>query len=403
MKKILIILRHEFLTIVTKPSFWIGLLVVPVITGVIFGVIALGSVAAAAATSARKSAEVPKPQGYIDQSHIIQTSYISGTTPLKDFADTGAAQAALNAGQISGYYLVPPDVLATGEVKFISNEFSPFEDMSKTSDFRRLLELSLVDGDAALLERVKTPVDLQKYTSLAPNDQPRNIFQGFSPLPFAVCLLFFMVLITASSYLMNTVSTEKENRVMEVLMSSVSPVELLTGKILGLGILGLIQLILWLVSGLSILQNPIVAAYVDPVSASTVAWSVAYFVFGYLIYAALMAGLGALMPGTKEASQYVFFVMLPLMIPLYLNSAISREPNGILATVLSLVPFTSPVVMPMRLVSGEVPPLQILAGVGLLIVAVLITIWLVARVFRAQALLSGSKPSLKLLVGALRA
>ena len=402
MKKILIILRHEFLTIVTKPSFWIGLLVVPLITGVIFGVIALGSIAAAAATSARKSAEIPKPQGYVDLSKIVNASYISGTTPLQSFAGPADAQVALNAGQISGYYLVPQDFLATGEVKFVSNAFSPFEDMNKTSDFRRVLELSLLAGDSALLQRVQNPVDVQTRTSMAPAEQQRNVLDGFSPLPFAVCLLFFMVLITASSYLMSTVSTEKENRVMEVLMSSVSPVQLLTGKILGLGILGLIQLALWLVSGLTVLQNPIVASYVGPISNSAVATSVVFFVFGYLIYAALMAGLGALMPGTKEASQYVFFVMLPLLIPLYLNSAIANEPNGTLATVLSLVPFTSPVVMPMRLVSGEVPPLQILAGIALLIVAVLVTIWLVARVFRAQALLSGSKASLKSLVAALK-
>jgi len=129
---------------------------------------------------------------------------------------------------------------------------------------------------------------------------------------------------------------------------------------------------------------------------------VLYFVFGYLIYAALMAGLGALMPGTKEASQYVFFIMLPLLIPLYLNSAITNDPNGTLATALSLVPLTSPIVMPMRLVGEGAPLLQILAGLGLLIVAVLVTIWLVARVFRAQALLSGNKPSLASLVAALR-
>jgi len=402
MQKILIILRHEFLTIVTKPSFWIGLLVVPVITSVIFGVIAIGSVAAAAATSARKSAEAPRPQGYVDLSQLIDTQYLTGTMLLQPFANTATAQEALNSSQISGYYLVPQDVLTTGDVKFISNEFSPFEDMSKTNNFRRVLELSLLKGDAALLQRVNEPVNLQARTSLAPADQQRNVFGDFSPLPFAVCLLFFMVLITASSYLMNTVSTEKENRVMEVLMSSVTPIELLTGKILGLGILGLIQLALWLVSGLTILQNPVVASYVDPVSGVAVAWSVLYFVFGYLIYAALMAGLGALMPGTKEASQYVFFVMLPLLIPLYLNSAITNDPNGTLATALSLVPLTSPIVMPMRLVGEGAPLLQILAGLGLLIVAVLATIWLVARVFRAQALLSGNKPSLASLVAALR-
>ena len=404
MNKIWIVLRHELLTIITKPSFWIGLLVVPVISGVIFGVIALSSVAAVGAASSRKNVEVAKPQGYVDSSGIVDPQYITGTTPLQGFPDTAAAQAALDNDRISGYYLVPANVITSGQVKFISKAFSPFEDMSKTDQFQRVLELSLVKGDAQLLDRLASPVNIESRTSLAPASPSRGGSGelGFSPLALGACVLFFMVLITASSYLMNTVTTEKENRVMEVLMSSASPVQLLAGKILGLGFMGLIQLLLWLISALTILQNPLVASYVGTVTTGAVLGSVVYFVLGYLIYASLMAGLGALMPGTKEASQYSFFVMLPLMIPMYLNSAISREPSGMLATVLSLVPFTAPVVMPMRLVAAGVPVVQYLAGLVLLVIAVLGTIAVVSRIFRAQALLSGSKPNLRQLLASLK-
>lgn len=400
MNKIFTILRHEFLSIITKPSFWVGLLVVPIISGVVFGIIVLTSGLATAAAIASQQAAAKVPQGYVDLSGVIQPQYFKVETPLTLYQDPSTATNAMNAGEISGYYLVPVDYLDTGKVTFISNQFSPFEDSSKTEDFQRAIQLSLLKGDAETLEKLSNVVD-ETRTSLAPDTGARNS-DGFAVLPFVTCMLFCMVLISASSYLMRTVSTEKENRVMEVLMSSASPSQLLMGKVLGLGLLGLIQMGLWLSSAISIANNPVVAAYVGPIRASAVAWSLAYFVLGYLIYACLMAGLGALMPGTKEAGQYVFFVMLPLLIPLYLNSAINNEPNGLLATALSLIPFTSPVVMPMRLVSGEVPTMQVLIGLLLLFVAVLGVIWVAARVFRAQSLLAGSKPTLRQLVAAVR-
>jgi ABC-2 type transport system permease protein len=263
------------------------------------------------------------------------------------------------------------------------------------------MRLSLLNGDAELLKRIDEPIDLDKRESLAPQEQRRGVFGDFSPVPFAICLLFVMVLITASSYLMQTVTTEKENRVMEVLMSSASPTQLLVGKVLGLGLLGFIQLALWLGSALSIVNNPIVASYIGVVPASAVFWSVAYFVLGYFIYACLMAGLGALMPGTKEGSQFVFFITLPLLIPMYLNSAINKEPGGPLATALSLFPLTSPVVMPMRLVGGTVPATHLLIGLVLLFLTMLGVIWLTARLFRAQSLLAGTRPTLRQLAAAL--
>ncbi len=398
MKKIWVILRHEFLSIITKPSFWFGLLVVPIITGVVFGVIALGSGLATFAAAERRRNEVPQPQGFVDLSGLMNPAYLNQKTPLQPYANAAEAQAALQAGTIAGYYVVPQNFLDAGDITFISTQFSPLESEDKSDDFKRALRLSLVQGDAELLKRIDEPLDIGKRESLAPKDKQRGAFGDFSPLPFATCLLFFMVLITASSYLMQTVTTEKENRMMEVLMSSASPVQLLTGKVLGLGLLGLIQLALWLSSALSIANNPIVANFIGVVQARAVAWSVLYFVLGYLIYACLMAGMGALMPGAKEANQYVFFIMLPLLVPLYLNSAITNQPDGPLALALSVFPFTAPVVMPMRLVSGDVPLWQLLLGLALLAVAVFGVIWATARVFRAQSLLAGSKPTLRQLV-----
>jgi len=127
-----------------------------------------------------------------------------------------------------------------------------------------------------------------------------------------------------------------------------------------------------------------------------------FFVMGYFVYSSLLAGLGALMPGSREAAQYTFLVLIPLFIPLYLNQAIGAEPNGLLATALSLFPMTSPIVMPMRMFSTNVPAWEIALSVALLGGMVYLAIAGAARVFRAQSLLSGSKPSFKQVVAAFR-
>ncbi len=123
--------------------------------------------------------------------------------------------------------------------------------------------------------------------------------------------------------------------------------------------------------------------------------AVVFFLLGYFIYASLMAGLGALMPGTREAAQYTFFIILPLIVPLWLNTAIALEPDGTLAVVLSLFPLTSPVTMIMRMTATDVPFWQVLLAFVLLIAAAVVVIVLVSRVFRAQSLLSGTKPQLR--------
>jgi ABC-2 type transport system permease protein len=129
---------------------------------------------------------------------------------------------------------------------------------------------------------------------------------------------------------------------------------------------------------------------------SFLVWGLLFFVLGYAVYASLMAGLGALVPNLREASQATILVIFPLIIPMFLNSVLINEPNSIISIVLSLFPLTSPVAMMTRLAAGGVPLWQtILAAVLLAITAVLV-VRAVARMFRAQTILSGQPFSRKM-------
>jgi ABC-2 type transport system permease protein len=397
MSKVLIVMRHEFMTLVSKPSFWFNLIGLPLFMGVIMTISLVGSGAATAATIASKQNRVTA-QGYVDRSGLIKT--MPEGVSMQAYPDEPAAQAALARGEITGYFVVPGDYVASGNVDYVSPEFSPID--TPTGQFESVLKFNLVGGRPEELARANTTVNVQVSQALAPKESKGGAGLPFPLLPLFAGMLFMIVMITASSYLMQTVSTEKETRVMEVLMSSVTPTQMLAGKIIGLGLVGLIQMGLWLLSSLGALNYIPAAASLGTISAGSVLVAVVYFLLGYFIYASLMAGLGALMPGTREAAQYTFFILLPLIIPMYLTTSLLLDPNGPISVALSLFPLTSPVVMVMRVTSTDVPLWQIALGAVLLAGTVVLAIVLVARLFQAQSLLRGSKPSLREIALALR-
>jgi ABC-2 type transport system permease protein len=188
------------------------------------------------------------------------------------------------------------------------------------------------------------------------------------------------------------------------LMLSVTPRQLLTGKIVGLGLLGLLQTIVWvgtarilLAQGGTIFNLPV--AFQLP--ASFLVWGVIFFILGYAVYASLMAGLGALVPNLREATQATILVIFPLIIPIFLLSVLINEPNSVLSIVLSIFPFTAPIAMITRLSAGEVPLWQILVAIALLIITTVLVIRAVARMFQAQTILSGQPFSRKLFINTL--
>jgi ABC-2 type transport system permease protein len=217
--------------------------------------------------------------------------------------------------------------------------------------------------------------------------------------PYAVTLIFYFLIMGSASLLLSSISKEKENRIVEVLLTSVNPRQLLAGKILGLGLVGLLQTILWVGIATSLANRSgqtfqLLTSIHLP--ASFIVWGLVFFVLGYAVYASLMAGLGALAPNLREASQVTFVIMLPLIIPLFFsNNVFASEPNGPIATILSLFPFSAPVAMMARLPAGGVPWWQPPLAAVLLALTAWIVVRMVAGMFRAQALLSGQPIKVK--------
>ena len=301
MNKILTVARHEFLTLVTKPSFWIALIGLPIFMGVIMAVSILGSGAATAATIASKQNEVVI-QGYVDNSGLIKA--MPPDVSMQAYPDEASAQAALSSGKLNGYFVVPADYVTSGKVTYISPEFSPIN--SPTGQFERVLKFNLVGGDVTELQHADTAVNVQNQTALAPKGT-----KGGSGMPFpAAANVRGDSVHDRDGHCIQLFDADGEHRKRDARDGSADvvhhPKQMLTGKILGLGMVGFIQMALWLLSSLSALNYIPAAASLGSISAGSVVVAVIYFILGYFIYASMMAGLGALMPGSREAGAIYF-------------------------------------------------------------------------------------------------
>jgi ABC-2 type transport system permease protein len=225
-------------------------------------------------------------------------------------------------------------------------------------------------------------------------------------LPFFVTLAIMVPLFTSGSYLLMSLAEEKSHRVVEILLSALRPRDLLAGKLLGLGALTLVQYLIWGalgVVGTTLLgRGPTDLLGAIRLEGVEVFLILAFALGGYILYAGLMAGIGAMAPDLEGGRTWVFVITLPMMLPIYLWPAIVESPGGMLATALSLIPFSSPVAMLMRMMSAMVPAWQIAFSLLLLMGTAVGLVALMARLFRAQTLLSGESLSLRRLVAALR-
>ncbi len=274
----------------------------------------------------------------------------------------------------------------------------------------RTLFFNLLEGDSGLTDWVWNPIRNTKATSLAPRPETQA---GDCSRPGADCetndlvryipsfmvALFFISFMTSSSMLFNSIGIEKENRMIEILMSSASPEQILAGKTLGLGLAGLLQTIVWLASiyfstGLDNSALRLPKNFSFPID--ILAWSLAFFLGGYGLYSSLMAGAGAMVPKMKEAGAANYVAMFPLLIgyAIGIMAPMAGIANSPLLVFLSVFPLTSPVVMVMRLTNGNPPLWQAILALLLLFVTVIYALRAAARMFKAQNLLSGQPFSL---------
>jgi ABC-2 type transport system permease protein len=409
MKKILLILRYELSKTFSRRSYMFVGFGIPLIAVLIVALVAVGRrdsvVEILPAVEEVKEFEI---EGYVDLVGLI--SAIPEDLPQDIFVvypSKDAAAQALNEGEIYAYYLIPEDYLEQGTVIYVSTGANPFESDSQEWMMRWTLLVEMLGGDLEFASLVLNPANLtveRRGEETSPDRYSEDDCSRPGPacrsnpliemLPMILVVIFFVSLTMNSGMLLSNISGEKQNRTMEILMLSITPQQMLAGKMLGLGTAGLLQSGVWIGALWTMLRIGGGVMSLPP-EFHLPAWLIAvwliYFLLGYALYASLMAGIGALVPDIRAGSQASGLVMIPLIIG-YMLSVMPfsvEDPNGVLVTTLSLFPLTSPVAMVMRMTVAAVPLWQLALSLGLLVVTVILVIRAVGKVFRTQMILAG--------------
>ncbi len=413
-----LVARREFAWHVRRRSFLVTTFGLPVLGLLVAGSTALFGAGAALQVGAsvgralevdelRRAASQPRVGLVVaggDGAAVAAAAKAAGAdaTLLDDLA---AARAALADGTVDSVFVVPDRTTGTVDVVRLARSWAPpSADVSAVVAALRTRAWPLAPADlTAALARPQSRIAVTTVPPPAPvaaaasaareADDPSRI-----GLAVAVGLLLYTTIFTASSFLMQSVTTEKESRVIEVLLTSITPLELLAGKVIGLGWLGALQLAVWAGFGLAGLNIAAVAAAALATAhfgPATIVLAATYFVLGYVFYASLMGAVGALVPSFQESGPLTFVVLLPAWLPFFVFELLLRHPHGWISRGLSLFPPTAPLVMTLRLTSGGVPWTDVALSLALLLVGAGAVLVGAARVFNTSRLLAGEGFSLR--------
>jgi ABC-2 type transport system permease protein len=317
------------------------------------------------------------------------------------FRTVEAARAALLDRQVDRAYVFAADYWDSGHVEVYSRRKNPF-DMTPPPPLASLLREQFVAGkvDAQTLERIRTPLvtddivlDIHGQRVTDPEaDQMASVV-----MPYSMMVLLMMSLLGSSNYILRSLVEEKESRVREILLSSVRPADLFYGKIAGLGLLGFFQVGVWIMmSGVWLLALAMWSAGPGlhlPVTAGSVSLFLLYFVLAFLLYASIIAGIGAIGSTEKESNQIFAIFVLMFSSPLLFMPILLDAPDGALQRFFTLCPFTSASMVALRTTQGGLATRDLALSLLLLIAAVCICMRLSLKVFELGLLLWGKTPT----------
>lgn len=398
MNKALVVARHEFTTMISRTGFLVMTALVPI--GMLLLVGGIG--AYVFFTSGEDDEPESRTVGYVDLAGVINEPGTIGLTEYVPVQTQDEARAAVASGDLDVAYVIELDYLSTGRVTQIVRGGQGLNIAGVSSgSLREFLRANLVSG-AVNDERAARILFPAHITTLEVDEVGQPADDPFDP----ATLIFFMAMafavifsvLTITGYLLQGLNEEKENRVMEILLSTVSPDQLMLGKLVGLGLAGIVQIGVWMGSavgllfGAAIFLDDIPTLGLPPLPLILVAF--AYFLLGYAFFAALMATLGAVTTSQRESQQLTVIVILPAVAPFWFSFAIIEDAGGLLPQIMTYIPFTAPTMSLARLALDAMGPLEIAASLITLTISVVVAVKLAQRLFRSYLLVYGHRPPL---------
>lgn len=405
-KMVQLVAWHEYSTNVRRPGFIFATLLFPALG--LIGLIVATFFSGQAVNILRNqfTPDTIQKIGVVDSSGLYTPIAERFANRFVAYDNEDEAKIALGDSKISAMLIIPSNYVSSGAVTIYTKDANLSSAVSTdTTNINPFLVNGLLKDkvDGATLARVNRPATTTRLTLEAKGqttpEANRNsfAFTGGFIVSYAVTLLLFVSIFSSANYLLRSISEEKENRVIEILISSISPLELLAGKVIGLGSLGLTQVVVWIASSF-ILSGGLAgmaAGVVIALNPLTFLLAVIYFVLGYLLYAIIMATAGSLGTSIRESQQIAGLFSFVAAIPWMVNGFLFVNPNMLIARVLSYIPLTAPMMMMLRLAIGQPPMEDIVGSIAVLIISVPIFLWAGAKIFRSGLLMYGKRLSVK--------
>jgi ABC-2 type transport system permease protein len=402
-----LVAKRDYLRTVKRRGYLFGTLLLPV------GIAALMAISTFFSVSNFESGGGGTTTIVVVNDSDVTLQEVPGAGVNLSLMTAAEAEQLVGNGGVAEYYVIPNDFVSEGVVSRIGSSDGPslstLDSQDNKDDLLRfllraaLLEAADVPAEEAL--RILQGVSFELVTSEGDAVSGLDIAASIA-VPMVFVGLFMISIFITSGYLLQSVTEEKENRVVEIVLSSIPPLPLMGGKIIGLGGAGLSQVGIWVLTAL--VAIPLLSSQIGDLSGieidpTILVLALVYFVLGYLAYGAIFAAIGAVAPGNREAQQYSGFLGFFAAIPFILFAVFLSDISSTLVVALSLFPLTAPTSMLLVLgLSEEVPWGLVGASLVSLTLFALLATWASARIFRATVLLYGVRPSLRTLIGAVR-
>ena len=415
MRKVMAVIRREFVERVRQRWFWVMVVLGPLFFGALFilpglliGKTGVKRIAVVDATTSTFGARLTERLDA--ESLFIAVRVAAGPGTIDSLRN------AVDRKELDGFLIVGDAAVDSGKVMYrASNVSSPVTIGSLEHIISEMVNATRLEREGvnpALVAKARIHLDLDAKKVSGGKETGESAGQSFA-LAYFMGIILYMSILLYGINVMSSVLEEKTTKIVEVLVSSLRPFQLLLGKVLGVGAVSIFQFLIWGVSTRLILSqrrhlpgggvNDGGFFQMPHVTASTAVVFGLYFLGGFLLYSAMFSAVGAMSSNEQEARQAQQPVVMLLVASFISMFAMLNDPGSTLSVTLSMIPFSAPIAMPVRWAAGNLPIGEIALSLGILAVSILGVTWVASRIYRVGILMTGKRPNLKELVRWVRA
>ena len=415
MDKVWAVIRREFLERVRSKWFLFSTILGPIF---MIAITVLPAVLATGTGGPRHIALLDEESGKLGGRLVTQLETSRGFRVDRVVVPAGRRAGAMDsltqevqARAIDGFLLVSGATLESGKLEYRGRNVSSIRDMAfLEAGVRQAVMVERLTSrgvDPGVVQESQARISLNTLR-ITKRGATGETGQATFVLAYIVGFVMYMAIFLYSVNVMRSVLEEKQTRIIEVLVSSLRPFQLMLGKVAGVGAVGLLQMAVWGAAAAALIRyrGAVFSLFKVPAAVSAgiqlpaigggmVALVLAYFLLGYLLYSAMFAVIGAIVNTDTEAQQAQMPVVMLLVAGIIMFPAVLNEPGGTVALVMGLVPFFSPIIMPIRYAASDVPAGELAMSLGLLAVTVIAVVWISARIYRVGILMYGKRPGIR--------